>query len=181
MYGLVNRALEELICTRYGAEQWARIKAKAEVDIDLFVRMEAYPDDITYRLVGAACELLNLPAAEVLHDFGCHWVQYTGHEGYGELFDAAGTSVQEVLANLDDLHARVGLLYPKLTPPSFKCSDVSENGLVLHYYSTRAGLAPMVVGLIDGIGKHFNQPLEVTQLTHKQAGDDHDSFQINFV
>lgn len=179
MYGLVNRALEEMICARHGAETWDRIKQKAGVDIDIFVRMEAYPDDITYRLVGAACEELAITPADTLCDFGRHWVRYTGQAGYGALFDAAGSTVQEVLASLDDLHSRIGLLYPQLQPPSFKCTEVTDDALVLHYYSKRQGLAPMVIGLLHGVGEHFGKRLEIAQLTSKAQGDDHDSFRIH--
>ena len=59
MYGLVNQAIEELICSRHGQDAWQDVKNKAGEDIDAFVRMEAYPDSLTYGIVGAACEHLN--------------------------------------------------------------------------------------------------------------------------
>lgn len=178
MYGLVNRALQEFICTRHGEASWQTLKAKAGVDIELFVRMESYPDDVTYRLVGAACETLGLEPADLLRDFGRHWVLFTGQEGYGSLLDGAGSSLQEILANLDDLHVRVGLMYPALKPPSFSCSDVSDNGLTLHYFSGRPGLAPMVIGLIEGLGEHLGKSLTIRQQLDRFKGADHDSFDI---
>lgn len=181
MYGLVNRALEELIRKAHGDDAWEKIKERADVDIEVFVRMNAYPDDITYRLISAASELLNQPADSLLRAFGEHWTLYTGREGYGSLLDDAGSTLQETLSNLDDLHARVGLMYPDLKPPSFRCSDVTRDGLVLHYYSSRRGFAPMVVGLVEGLGKRFGHKLEITQLTQRDSGDDHDSFAIRIL
>ncbi len=181
MYGLVNRALEELIRTSHGDDAWEKIKESAGVDIEVFVRMDAYPDDITYKLVSAASELLNQPSDSLLKAFGEYWALYTGREGYGSLLDAAGSTLHETLSNLDDLHMRVGLMYPDLRPPSFRCSDVTQDRLVLHYYSSRRGFAPMVVGLVEGLGKRFGNKLEITQLTQRDLGDDHDSFAIRIL
>lgn len=181
MYGLVNRALEELIRREHGDAQWERIKAQAGVDVEVFIRMDAYPDDITYRLVGAASAVLGVDSAQLLHDFGLHWTLYTGREGYGALLDDAGSTLHQMLANLDDLHVRVGLMYPNLRPPSFRCTDVTTTSLVLHYHSSRAGLAPMVVGLVEGLGKRFGQSLRISPILRRDSGDDHDSFLVEIL
>ncbi len=60
--------------------------------------------------------------------------------------DAAGSNLWEFLGNLDDLHSRVGLMYPKLKPPSFRCKQISDTSLELHYESERPGLASLVIG-----------------------------------
>ena len=78
MYGLVNKAVVDLVVNKFGEDTWVAIKKKAGVDHDLFVSMDAYPDDITYRLVGAASEVLGIPPAAVLEAFGEWWVLYTG-------------------------------------------------------------------------------------------------------
>ena len=36
MYGLVNRALEDLITHKYGEEKWLEVRDKAKVEIDAF-------------------------------------------------------------------------------------------------------------------------------------------------
>jgi hypothetical protein len=59
----------------------------------------------------------------------------------------------EVLGQLDALHCRVRLMLPELRPPSFRCTDVTGSSLRLRYYSHRPGLAPMVVGLVEGLAE----------------------------
>jgi hypothetical protein len=54
MYGMVNRAIQDLVCGNSGEEAWEQIKTVSGVDAELFVRNETYPDDVTYRLVDAA-------------------------------------------------------------------------------------------------------------------------------
>ena len=41
MYGLVNRAIEGLVVENYGDNVWEEIKAKAKIDIDVFISNEA--------------------------------------------------------------------------------------------------------------------------------------------
>ena len=62
MYGLVNAAIQELVCSKFGADKWEAIKKKAGVDLQVFNRMQPYPEEMTYNLVGAVSEVLNIPA-----------------------------------------------------------------------------------------------------------------------
>lgn len=180
MYGLVNKAIHDMVCSRFGEETWKEIQQKAEIGVDTFISMESYPDDVTHNLVKAASLVLGLPASEIMKAFGEFWVQYTSQEGYGELMAMSGDTLPEFLQNLDDLHTRVGISFPKLQPPSFDCEEVEEQTIHLHYHSHREGLAPMVVGLVKGLGTHLNTDVEVTQTQSKSDGADHDEFTIQY-
>lgn len=61
MYGMVNKAVEEMVCRNHGEAVWEEVKRKAGVDVDVFMTNDGYPDDVTYRLVGAASEVLGMP------------------------------------------------------------------------------------------------------------------------
>lgn len=183
MYGLVNKAIHDMVCRYHGDEVWSQIKQLAELqdeDLGFFISMESYPDDVTHRLVGAACRVLGMSSAEILQAFGEYWVTYTAEEGYGELLNSAGESLPEFIENLDNLHARVGLSFPKLQPPSFECEHANEAAMDLHYHSQRQGLAPMVVGLLQGLGQRFDTKVEVRQTQSREQGDDHDVFSIHY-
>lgn len=180
MYGLVNKAVEQMVCVQFGEEVWETIKAQAGVDIDAFMSMEGYPDEVTYRLIAAASTVLNLPAAQVLEAFGEYWVRYTASEGYGELMQLAGSTLPEFLQNLDNLHARIGLTFTHLKPPSFQCTDATDDTMRLHYYSTREGLAHMVIGLLRGLGERFHTTVSVTQACDRSVGADHDEFIVQY-
>lgn len=181
MYGLVNKAIEDMVCAYYDEDTWETIKEKAGLeDIDYFINMEGYPDDVTHRLVRSACEVLNMTSEEVLQAFGEYWVTFTATKGYGELMDSAGDDLPEFLNNLDNLHARVGLSFPKLKPPEFECSYHTEETIDLHYRSTREGLAPMVIGLVRGLGKRFNTDIDITHTQSRSEGADHDTFSIKY-
>lgn len=178
MYGLVNQAIEELICAEHGEEAWEEVKRIANADIGEFVRMESYPDATTYNIVGAACEHLAVTPEALLESIGIYWVNFTGAKGYGEFLESAGSDLFEVLANLDDMHSRVAMVYPKLAPPSFQCERVSNDQIILHYRSHRDGLAHMVIGLIKGLAGHFGTDVQISRLLKKEDGATHDSFAI---
>lgn len=181
MYGLVNQALEDYVRRGYGEGCWKRIASRAGLELDVFVSMENYPDETTYRLVGAAAEVLGLPSAQVLEAFGEHWVLYTVEEGYGAMLSMFGSDLRSFLGHLDNLHSHVGMAFPDLRPPSFQVEPLDgQDAVLLHYRSVRAGLAPMVMGLLRGLGRRFSQAIEVRQL-ERRAGDDHEVFRIDFI
>ncbi|MFN0092724.1 MAG: heme NO-binding domain-containing protein [Acidimicrobiales bacterium] len=175
---MVNKAIEDLATSAGGAELWEAIKERAGIDVVEFVSMDSYDDELTFRLVAAASDVLARPAAEILEMFGKHWILYTGREGYGPLLSSGGSTVPEFVRNLDALHARVRLMMPELRPPSFAVEELSGGRQIVHYYSTRAGFGPMVVGLLKGLGDLLGQQIEVERSACSEDGADHDEFII---
>jgi hypothetical protein len=163
MYGLVNRALQEVVIAHGGEECWERVARRAGHASGDFISIEGYPDELTYALVGAASEELAIPAPELLRAFGVHWVLETARKSYGPLLDAGGTSLREFLVNLPSLHARISLIFPHLRPPEFVIVDAGDQHVELEYHSGREGLAPFVVGLLEGLGEMFETPVTVEQ------------------
>jgi hypothetical protein len=175
---MVNKAVEDLVCSAYGGEVWEKIRERAGVDVDAFISNESYPDKITYSLVAAASEVLALPAEKVLELFGEHWVLKTAADGYGNLMRAGGRNLREFLINLPNFHSRVVLIFPDLSPPSFEVTDASDRSLRLHYRTHRPGLVPFVVGLMRGLGKMFDTEVSISLLSSREQGADHETFLI---
>ena len=150
MYGLVNRAIEDMAIQVGGHEIWEAIKLKAGVDAATFISMQTYPDEITYKLVDSASQILDVPADDLLRQFGKHWILFTAKEGYGDLLKTSGANMREFIRNLDTMHSRIASTMPELNPPSFECIDINDKILQVHYYSDREGFAPMVVGFAGG-------------------------------
>jgi hypothetical protein len=178
MYGLVNLAVKELVISNFGADKWEEVKRRADFHSETFNRMEAYPDALTYRLVGAVSEVLGITPDQAMRAFGEYWVLYTGQHGYGHLFTVAGTSLKDFLHNLDNLHSRVGQNFPQLVPPSFLCEDLDDHTVRMHYYSERSGLCPMVVGLLTGLGKHFHSGISIEHPVCARDQADHCEFVV---
>jgi len=179
MYGLINRAIKDLITQNYGEDCWNEVKRMANVDIEEFVGMSTYPDDITYNLVEAASQKTGLSQEEVLMAFGEYWITFTAEKGYGQILNAAGTNFVECLQNLNLLHSQIQAMMPELNPPRFKCTDITDHSLRLHYYSNRPGLSNMVIGLLKGLGKKFQTSIEV-DLESPSPESGHVVFSIRF-
>jgi hypothetical protein len=82
------------------------------------------------------------------------------------------------LKNLDHMHARVSTIYPDLEPPKFVITELGGNRYEMEYHSHRPGLAPVVVGLIRGVGKMFSTELKLTLLEAKTQPVGYDRFEL---
>lgn len=180
MYGIVNKAIQDMVATNFGTETWERIREKSGVEEEFFLSNEPYDDAITYKLAIAASEDLGTPLGNVLHDFGEWWVLKTGLEKYGGLMHAGGTNLKEFLINLPIFHNRVMLIYPKLTPPEFKVSDITDNSIHVHYHSKREGLQDFVKGLLSGLGKMYDVAVTIELVQSREKGDTHEIFKVSW-
>ncbi len=180
MYGIVNKAIEELVTDNFGADKWEAVKEKSGVDVDYFLTNEPYDDDITFKLATAASAELGITVGQVLNAFGEWWILKTGKEKYGGLMEAGGNNLKEFLVNLPMFHNRIMLMYPKLTPPEFKVSNIEENSIHVHYHSKREGLQEFVRGLMSGLGKMYQAPCQVELIQSRDDGHSHEIFKVSW-
>lgn len=179
MYGMVNLAITHLIKEKYGEEVWEKVATEAGVTGN-FISMDQYPDSDSVNLIVALNKVTSKSPSQILIEVGEYWITYAYNSQYGDLMDMAGTTLPEVLSNLDDMHYRVGESFENLRPPSFWVSDLTEDSLILHYTSEREGLAPMVVGLVRGLANLLNTECSVIQVGFKGDTADHDEFAVAF-
>lgn len=180
MYGIVNKAIEDLIKENFGEDKWEAVLKHSNIDIDFFIGNEAYDDDITFKLAISASEVLGIPLQDVLIAFGEWWVLRTGKEKYRGLIEAGGSSLKEFLKNLPIFHNRVALIYPKLTPPEFKVDEVDATTIDVHYFSKRQGLQEFVRGLLQGLGKLYSVAVKIDLLETRNHGADHEVFRVSW-
>ncbi|MDX2188859.1 MAG: heme NO-binding domain-containing protein [Bacteroidota bacterium] len=178
MYGIVNKAIQGLVIEKFGEEAWENIKIKSGINISTFISNDPYDDSVTYKLAGAAADVLQMKVEEVLFAFGEYWILKTGKEHYGSIMKAGGRNLKEFFKNLPNFHSRVMLMYPNITPPEFKIVDRMDGSIELHYYSKREGLIDFMAGLISGLGKMFEEEIEIVKLKNRSHGLDHDEFHI---
>ncbi|MFN5735797.1 MAG: heme NO-binding domain-containing protein [Flavobacteriales bacterium] len=180
MYGLVNKAIKDLIVSNHGEETWKEIARRSDFHEADFVGLHAYEDALTYRLVGNASAVLGADANAILELFGEYWITYTADEGYGQLMDLCGDTFVEFLGNLDMLHHRMNSIMPHLAPPQFTTQNETEHSIELLYRSHREGLTPMLFGLIRGLGKRFGLSCTIELLSSKSESQDHHLFLISW-
>jgi len=178
MYGIVNKAMEDMVTNLRGRATWEAVKRLAGVDLDSFMDMQPYDDAVTDRLVDAAARLFSLEVDEVLEAFGEYWMLYTAEKGFGDILGAAGTDVFEVLRNVDAMHGRLALTFPDMRMPYMSIARIDAHSATLHYRSDRTGLAPMLVGIVKGLGARFGTPVMIEQLPRLDDGLPSERFAI---
>ncbi|GLV36126.1 Guanylyl cyclase beta-subunit at 100B [Carabus blaptoides fortunei] len=174
MYGFVNYALELLVVKTFGDETWEKIKKSADVNMEgQFLVRQIYEDEITYNLIAAAVELLQIPATAILELFGKMFFEFCQDSGYDKILQVLGATPRDFLQNLDALHDHLGTLYPGMRAPSFRCTERPEDGaLVLHYYSDRPGLEHIVIGIVKTVAsKLHGTEVEIEILKTKDECD----------
>ena len=160
MYGMVNDAVRGLVLKAFGDEAWEKIYTRANAPAS-FAPMQAYYDEVTYALVDAAVDELGISASDVLKTFGHYWVSDVATVHYADLMSKTGIGFVDFVKNLDHMHQRIRTTFPNYDPPSFRVLDIEPGVIQVDYYSQREGLLPFVIGLLEGLGNHFSQTLEV--------------------
>jgi len=188
MFGIVNCAIRDHVLACYGETTWSKVLLKSLASPDDFVSMERYSDEVTVSLLTACAEETGVAMEQTLEDIGQFWAEFLIKSDYGSLVQAAGKDLPDVLYSLDSLHTRLGLAFSEMKPPSFWCTQAAEelirdlepgySALVLHYISERDGLAPMVKGIVLGLGRMLATDCRIEQIAFKHNGTEHDSFLV---
>lgn len=168
MYGMVNEAVRGLVLEAFGEEAWHTIHTKAGVT-ESFVPMQSYDDAVTYGLVGAAQETLDMPAEQILFAFGEYWVLKVATVHYADLMKSSSANFLTFVQNLDHMHQRIRVTFPDYSPPSFRVKVMDDDHFQLDYYSDREGLLPFVEGLFSGLAQHFDVTIDIAHT----PDDDH--------
>jgi hypothetical protein len=180
MYGVINKAIKDLLVQNFGEGTWEKVRTKSGVDIDSFLSNTQYSDELTFKLAIAASEVLNWSLRDVLLAFGKFWVLDTSSQHYGSLIQAGGSNYVDFMKNLPNFHNRVMLYFPNITPPEFRTSVLNEHEILVQYYSVRVGLTDFVEGLMLGIAELFKIEAKVELIDAKSQINDHDLFKITF-
>lgn len=161
MYGLIHRAVRDMVITGFGDERWNRILHDANATEEHFMSMQAYDDSVVLALVGSACKELNMEPAVVLEAFGRHWIADTAKKTYSNMLKSYGDNLWEFLENLNFMHDRISTSFPAFRAPMFELERLSDTEGRLVYISTRQGLTPFVIGLLRGLAIEFGVGLDI--------------------
>jgi len=181
VYGLINSALQDMIVTHFGEDQWRAIHRHSQVPEDSFLTMRRYDDRITYRLAEAASELLEAPMDTCMDLFGRHWVSAIATKNFAALMDATGSDTVSFLRNVNALHDRIHSTFVDYLPPEFRLEAIEgfDDRYRVHYHSERKGLTAFVTGLLHGLAEHFGDSIAIHGVTIDDSGEGtHSIFEI---
>jgi len=164
MYGLVNKAMQELVTASFGEDTWNDIRREAGFDEEEFVGLKSYPDSLTYDLVRIGSKKLGIPQEVLLEKFGERWISHTAASGYDNVLNLGGSNMIDFLHNLNSIHSKIAHLMPSMQPPVFRIKNEYVTRIELLYFSDRPGFQPMVTGILRGLGIRFGLEVQIKNL-----------------
>lgn len=156
MYGMIHRAVRQMINDQLGEEAWQALEKKLEIGPPELLTAMVYEDELTFRIVGEASARLNLSVDECLFAFGQYWIKYAESGSLASIMNFTGATLASFIANLDRLHLAVGAAMPGARLPTFTMVENAPGRLLVEYRSERTGMDPFVSGLFHGLMRKFH-------------------------
>lgn len=176
MYGFVNQALQEFVIRESSFETWNEIMKKAHLDLGEtgeFNQRRIYDDQNTFDLLRVVSEVLGVSENYVLEKFGEIFFEHIQDAGYEKMLENLGNNLKDFFNSLDAVHEHLLYVFPGLRMPSFHAKDTFDGcGIELLYYSERAGLEYMVVGMVKAVANkvfNFKVNVEVSVPTNEKS------------
>jgi hypothetical protein len=72
---MIHKSARAMVLEQFGPTAWDQILHSAKLDDGDFVSAQPYPDETTFRLIGAAASTAGLTVDQTLLAFGHHWVK----------------------------------------------------------------------------------------------------------
>jgi hypothetical protein len=178
MYGLIHRAMQQMVIDSHGALAWKAIETEQGIGPAELISLSTFEDALTIRLLTAVSDMRDEPIEDTLRVFGRYWVSFVSKDSYGTILDFTGRDLATLLRNLNRMHQTVQVTMPDAVVPNFTLLEESADGLLVEYRSARSGMQPMVLGLLEGLVAKFALTAQVEQISaHGGTGQ----FRINFV
>ncbi len=174
MYGLVNQSLLDFSRSAYpGFDLPREMEEAGLVPGEGFDPFQSYDDEVTLGLIGHIVARTQCDLADLLRRFGIFWLSETASCHYAELLELAGSDIESFLGSLNSLHDRAHGIFPGYRPPSFRTEgSLAGNDFEVYYSSHREGLAPFVVGLLQGVVLRFDADHVVAHTGTTPSGEE---------
>lgn len=164
MYGMIHRAVRQMIYDQLGEEAWQALERKLDIGPTELLTAMVYDDEVTFRIVGEASARLNLSIDECLFAFGQYWIKYAESGSLAPIMNFTGATLPSFIDNLDRLHLAVGAAMPGARLPNFTMLEHDAGRIVVEYRSERTGMDQFVSGLFHGLMLKFHTKGSVSLL-----------------
>jgi len=168
MKGVIVVCLKELVTTKFGEDVWKKCLVDVGVNPNTTFLHSADVDDGTVvGVLQAVCKNLNITLEQAAEAFGDYWVNEFSQKIYKSFYNKH-KSAKEFLLSMDNVHDIITKTMENAKPPKFGYENKDENTLIMHYNSHR-GLIDIMIGLIKGVGKFYNEKLTVTKIGNEKV------------
>ena len=179
MKGIIFNIAEDFIVLNHGEDVFEDIILNCNLKTtEPFVGPGTYSDDDMLEIIRVATEKLNVSADALLKELG--------RFSFSQLFKRYPNFVtphddaKTFLMTVDGIiHVEVRKLYQDTQLPVFQYKDISENELVILYFSKRK-LYSFMSGLINGVADHFNIKITQENNIYTEDGNEFCKYHLKF-
>ncbi len=161
VHGLVMVQFRSFVEAQLGPGSWEALAARAGLAGQSYFPDQAYPDEELGRLVAAAREQTKIPSPELIESFGEFLVPALVR-AYGEHFRPEWTALDVIEHTEEAIHRMVRQQSAGAAPPPLRATRVSGDEVRVSYTSARR-LCALARGICRGLGRHFDEPLEIEE------------------
>ncbi len=168
MKGVIAVCLSELVKEKFGKDKWeAALEGAGLKKTTFFMPSANIEDEAVLKVIGSVCEVLGITLLQAADAFGDYWVNVYAPKIY-KVYYRGKDNAKDFLLEMDNVHKAVTQRIAGAKPPRFEYAWENDKTLVITYKSAR-GLIDFFIGLVKGVGKHFNERLVVTKMSSQKV------------
>jgi hypothetical protein len=179
MKGIIFNIAELFIVTNHGEEVFDEIISSCNLlTTEPFVGPGTYADEDMLEIIRVSTEKLNVSADTLMQELGRFSFSqlYKRYPNFVTPYDDAKTFLMTVDGII---HVEVRKLYKGTQLPVFQYKDISENELLIIYFSKRK-LYSFMGGLINGVADHFNVKISQENEIFVEDGNELCKYHLKF-
>jgi len=137
MHGLIHTVWKKFIEEHYGPDVWVKALQACGMEDDAeFLEFKQHEDKLTHEVMSASMGAASISLETSLERFGAFFVQFMVRQGWTQWLQAMGSSLQEFVQNLNDMHHVLERDFRSACFPMFTTARCGEDFL-LTYSSSR--------------------------------------------
>ncbi len=166
MKSVIPLAVQETYVKHFGDSDWPIVLKKAGLSSNTkYFAHRDTPDSEVVALLQAIMKHKGLTMVQLSDVFGDYWVNdFTTRHYFA--FHQRAESARQFLLNMNTVHDKIGSKVAGSKPPRFTFEELANGNLRMGYDSER-DLIDLVVGLVKGVGKRFNESITVTKINNR--------------
>lgn len=171
MHGIVFKSMKDFVVQNHGQETWDDICERAGLGHQIYLTIDTYEDGELLRIAGATATQTGVSIPDFLEAFGRH--------AAGQFLETYRNAIREEWSALDlvenaetQVHATLRTYNPAIDPPKLVCRRDSDSQVTIRYRSDRR-LCFVAKGIVQGIGDHYGERLDVSETRCMHTGGDH--------
>jgi len=168
MKGVIALALKDMVKDNHGKNKWINILKNVGIDKEPIILPTTDLDDqLIIDVIKSTCKELDISLKQAADAFGNYWVNTYSQKLYGVYYQINKTA-RDFILSMDKVHQDTTQSIPDARPPQFDYEWDDDKTLIMKYISDR-GLIDIMVGLIKGVGKFYNENLKVSKINNNRV------------